>query len=247
MATAKGTVKKVPLERFARPRAAGIRAIEFTEADSLVGAAITDGTRDILLVNTNGKVTRFAEDEVRPMGREARGVRGIRLRELSDEQVVAMIVADDAATLLLACQNGFGKRTAIAEFPRKGRGAMGVIGIQTSERNGQVIGAAQVRTEDDLLLITDGGTMVRTRVADVSVLGRNTQGVTLIRLTDGEILVRVDCVTEPGEPEFEDTLDADLDAVAVDVSDDGSDEGLDDTSDDATDVDEQAEDDDATH
>ena len=205
MTTAKGTVKKVPLERFARPRAAGIRAIEFNEDDSLIGAAITDGTRDILLVNTNGKVTRFAEDEVRPMGREARGVRGIRLRDGSDEQVVAMIVADDDATLLLACKNGYGKRTMIGEFPRKGRGAMGVIGIQTSERNGQVVGAAQVRDEDDLLLITNGGTMVRTPVSDVSVLGRNTQGVTLIRLTDGEILVRVDCVTEPAH---------DLDEVA---------------------------------
>lgn len=199
MSTARGTVKKVPLERFARPRAAGIRAIEFNEDDSLIGAAITDGQCDILLVNTNGKVTRFAEEEVRPMGREARGVRGIRLREGGEERVVAMIVADDEATLLLACENGFGKRTLIGEFPRKGRGAMGVIGIQTSERNGQVVGAALVRETDDLLLITNGGTMVRTPVSDVSVLGRNTQGVTLIRLVDGEMLVRVDCVSEPEE------------------------------------------------
>ena len=196
MATARGTVKKVPLERFARPRASGIRAIEFNEDDTLIGASITDGTRDIVLVNSNGKVTRFVETEVRPMGREARGVRGIRLKE-TGESVVAMIVADDEATLLLACENGYGKRTLVSEFPCKGRGAMGVIGIQTSDRNGAVVGAAQVIDDDDLLLITNGGTMVRTPCQDISVLGRNTQGVTLIRLTDGEQLVRVDAVSEP--------------------------------------------------
>ena len=201
MATARGTVKKVPLERFARPRASGIRAIECNQDDTLIGASITDGTRDIVLVNSSGKVTRFDETEVRPMGREARGVRGIRLKE-SNESVVTMIVADDEATLLLACKNGYGKRTPVSEFPRKGRGAMGVIGIQTSERNGVVVGAAQVVDDDDLLLITNGGTMVRTPCQDISVLGRNTQGVTLIRLTDGEQLVRVDAVSEPpvGEP-----------------------------------------------
>jgi DNA gyrase subunit A len=196
MATARGTVKKVPLERFARPRASGIRAIEFNQDDTLIGASITDGARDIVLVNSSGKVTRFDEAEVRPMGREARGVRGIRLKE-SKESVVTMIVADDEATLLLACENGYGKRTLMSEFPRKGRGAMGVIGIQTSERNGVVVGAAQVDDDDDLLLITNGGTMVRTPCQDISVLGRNTQGVTLIRLTDGEQLVRVDAVSEP--------------------------------------------------
>ncbi len=196
MATARGTAKKVPLERFARPRASGIRAIEFNEDDTLIGASITDGTRDIILVNSNGKVTRFDETEVRPMGREARGVRGIRLKEAA-ESVVAMIVAVDDATLLLACENGYGKRTLVGEFPRKGRGAMGVIGIQTSARNGVVVGAVQVIDDDDLLLITNGGTMVRTPCQDISILGRNTQGVTLIRLTDGEQLVRVDAVSEP--------------------------------------------------
>ena len=196
MATARGTVKKVPLERFARPRASGIRAIEFNEDDTLVGASITDGTRDIIMVNSNGKVARFDETEVRPMGREARGVRGIRLKDTTDT-VVAMIVADDEATLLLACENGYGKRTLVNEFPRKGRGAMGVIGIQASQRNGHVIGAAQVIDDDDLLLITNGGTMVRTPCQDISVLGRNTQGVTLIRLAEGEQLVRVDAVSEP--------------------------------------------------
>jgi DNA gyrase subunit A len=196
MATAMGTVKKVPLERFARPRAAGIRAIEFAESDTLIGASITDGTCDIVLVNSNGKVTRFDETEVRPMGRDARGVRGIRLKA-QDERVVAMIVADDEATLLLACAQGYGKRTRVSEFPRRGRGAMGVIGIQTSERNGAVVGAAQVIDGDDLLLITDNGTMVRTPCEDISILGRNTQGVTLIRLSSGESLVRVDAVSEP--------------------------------------------------
>jgi DNA gyrase subunit A len=218
MATARGTVKKVPLERFARPRASGIRAIEFNEDDTLIGASITDGTRDIILVNSNGKVTRFDETEVRPMGREARGVRGIRLKE-TGESVVAMIVADDEATLLLACENGYGKRTLVSEFPCKGRGAMGVIGIQTSERNGQVVGAAQVIDDDDLLLITNGGTMVRTPCQDISVLGRNTQGVTLIRLTEGEQLVRVDAVSEPPvDPLSESEIESE-DEVVIDESD----------------------------
>ena len=223
MATARGTVKKVPLERFARPRASGIRAIEFNEDDTLIGASITDGTRDIVLVNSNGKVTRFVETEVRPMGREARGVRGIRLKE-TGESVVAMIVADDEATLLLACENGYGKRTLVSEFPCKGRGAMGVIGIQTSDRNGAVVGAAQVIDDDDLLLITDGGTMVRTPCQDISVLGRNTQGVTLIRLTDGEQLVRVDAVAEPP---VEPLSESDTDDVGII---DGSDVEMDDES-----------------
>lgn len=223
MATARGTVKKVPLERFARPRASGIRAIEFNEDDTLIDASITDGTRDIVLVNSNGKVTRFVETEVRPMGREARGVRGIRLRE-TGESVVAMIVAEDEATLLLACENGYGKRTLISEFPCKGRGAMGVIGIQTSDRNGAVVGAAQVIDDDDLLLITNGGTMVRTPCQDISVLGRNTQGVTLIRLTDSEQLVRVDAVSEPP---VDSLFEGDIDDVEII---DGSDVEMDDES-----------------
>ena len=202
MATGKGTVKKVPLERFARPRASGIRAIEFNDDDSLIGAAITDGSRQLILVNSNGKVTRFDENEVRPMGREARGVRGIRLKS-SSETLVAMIVANDSSTLLLACKNGYGKRTAVSEFPCKGRGAVGVIGIQTSDRNGVVVGAAQVSDDDDLLMITNAGTMVRTPCSDISVLGRNTQGVTLIRLSDQEALVRVDAVSEPSSDQNE--------------------------------------------
>ena len=226
MATARGTVKKVPLERFARPRAAGIRAIEFNEDDTLVGASITDGTRDIILVNSNGKVTRFDETEVRPMGREARGVRGIRLKE-TGESVVAMIVANDEATLLLACEKGYGKRTLVSEFPCKGRGAMGVIGIQTSDRNGPVVGAAQVIDGDDLLLITDAGTMVRTPCENISVLGRNTQGVTLIRLSDGESLVRVDAVSEPAGDDLADMdLAEDVDAEdieSMEASDDAAD------------------------
>ena len=227
MATARGTVKKVPLERFARPRASGIRAIEFNEDDTLVGASITDGTRDIIMVNSNGKVARFNETEVRPMGREARGVRGIRLKDTADT-VVAMIVADDEATLLLACENGYGKRTLVNEFPRKGRGAMGVIGIQASQRNGQVIGAAQVIDDDDLLLITNGGTMVRTPCQDISVLGRNTQGVTLIRLAEGEQLVRVDAVSEPpvdsvSKIEIEHADDTLIDNTSVEAGDESVD------------------------
>jgi len=161
------------------------------------------------------------------MGREARGVRGIRLKEIG-ESVVAMIVADDEATLLLACENGYGKRTLVSEFPCKGRGAMGVIGIQTSERNGQVVGAAQVIDDDDLLLITNGGTMVRTPCQDISVLGRNTQGVTLIRLTEGEQLVRVDAVSEPpvdplSESEIESEDEAVIDESDVETGDESAD------------------------
>ena len=163
--------------------------------------------------------------ELGSSGREARGVRGIRLKE-TGESVVAMIVADDEATLLLACENGYGKRTLVSEFPCKGRGAMGVIGIQTSDRNGAVVGAAQVIDDDDLLLITNGGTMVRTPCQDISVLGRNTQGVTLIRLTDGEQLVRVDAVAEPPvEPLSEsDTDDGEIiDGSDVETDDESAD------------------------
>ena len=207
LATAGGVVKKVPLSRFAKPRVSGIKAIDLDCDDTLISAKITDGSKHIILVNSNGRVCRFSEESVRSMGREARGVRGIKLRRENSEKMVAMLVVDSNCqdSLLLASSRGFGKRTRIEDFPRKGRGNFGVIGIQTSQRNGNVIGACQVQESQDVLLISDGGTMVRTPVRDISLLGRNTQGVTLIRLSDNELLVGIDCIAKDGldclEPE----------------------------------------------
>ena len=193
-ATRKGTVKKTPLSDYSRPRSSGIRAIDLDEGDGLVDVSITDGKRDVFLFASNGKAVRFAEGEVRPMGRTAHGVRGIRLTD--DAQVVSMIVAegegDDAGgDILTATQRGYGKRTELAEYPRKGRGTQGVIAIQCSERNGTLVGAVQLDDAHELMLISNQGTLVRTRAAEVARVGRNTQGVTLIRLPDEEALVGV--------------------------------------------------------
>jgi DNA gyrase subunit A len=195
MATASGTVKKTSLVAFSRPRAAGIIAVGLDEGDSLVGVAITDGTRDVMLFSTEGKAIRFPEADVRAMGRNAAGVRGIRVPD--DERVISLIIPDANGLILVASENGYGKLTAVEEFPVHGRGGQGVIAIQTSERNGRLVGAAQVDTTDELMLMSSSGTLVRTPVAQVSVLGRNTQGVRLIRLDDGERLIGV----EPVEPE----------------------------------------------
>ncbi|MBX3726577.1 MAG: DNA gyrase subunit A [Xanthomonadales bacterium] len=198
-ATRKGVVKKTPLADFSRPRSIGIWAIGLDEGDALVDVALTDGKRDILLFGSHGKCVRFAEDAVRAMGRTARGVRGITLAQ--DQSVVSMIVADEG-DVLLATQRGYGKRTPLPEFPRKGRGTMGVIAIQTSARNGGLVGAVQVTEGHEIMLISDQGTLVRTRVAEVSQLGRITQGVTLIRLPGDEALagvVRVEAFGEDGE------------------------------------------------
>ncbi len=189
MATARGTVKKTPLQEFSRPRSAGITAIDLHDGDSLVDVALTQGQRDIMLFANNGKAARFSESQVRSMGRTAAGVRGIRLND--EQKVISLIVVDDQATVLLATKNGFGKRTMIAEFSRKGRGAQGVIAIQTTGRNGQLIGAVQVRDNDEVMLITDAGTLVRMAVKDISIIGRNTQGVTLIKLNLSERLVQL--------------------------------------------------------
>jgi DNA gyrase subunit A len=188
-ATAMGTVKKTPLEEYAYQLARGKIAINLDEGDSLVDVAITDGSRDILLFSSNGKAARFAEAEVRSMGRTATGVRGMRLAE--GEKVVSMIVAEGEGEILTASANGFGKRTPLEDYPRKGRGSQGVIAIQTSERNGALVGAIQLDDAHEVMLISDQGTLVRTRAAEIARVGRNTQGVTLIRLPSDEVLAGV--------------------------------------------------------
>ncbi|MCC7412264.1 MAG: DNA gyrase subunit A [Gammaproteobacteria bacterium] len=210
MATTQGTVKKTPLLDFSRPRASGIIAIDLN-GDALVDVALTDGRQDVMLFSSSGKAIRFPETDVRPMGRSAHGVRGVRLGE--GHHVIALIIPEPEGAILIATANGYGKRTAIADFPRHGRGGQGVIAIQTSERNGAVVGATTVHGDDEVMLISDAGTLVRTPVADISLLGRNTQGVRLIKLGDGETLVGlgriVDYNGEANEEDGEPTPDSD--------------------------------------
>ncbi len=195
MATAHGTVKKTPLENFARPRSSGLIALALDEDDTLIGTAITDGERDIMLMSSSGKMIRFKENDVRAMGRTARGVRGIKLAP--EHQVVSLIIPQEDGVLLVASENGYGKRTRLDEFSVIGRGGQGVIAMQCSERNGDLVGAVQVFENDELMLISDKGTLVRTRCEEVSVLGRNTQGVRLIKLSqEGERLVGVERIEE---------------------------------------------------
>ncbi len=186
MATSGGTVKKTPLSQFSRPRASGIIAIDLRGDDVLVNAAITDGRADILLVASSGKSIRFSEADVRPMGRGAAGVRGIRLPE--GHEVIALSIVQDGL-ILTATENGYGKRTPVEDFPVQGRGGQGVIAIQTTARNGRTVGAIPVSEDDEVMLISSNGTLVRTPVADISVMGRNTQGVRLIRVEEGHRLV----------------------------------------------------------
>jgi DNA gyrase subunit A len=189
MATAEGTVKKTSLASFSRPRSNGIIAVDFRGDDELVDVAVTDGERDIMLFATSGKAIRFREADVRAMGRTAAGVRGIRLDP--GHRVIALIIVGEG-DILTATAHGFGKRTPVAEYPVKGRGGKGVISIQTTERNGNVVGALQVSEGDEVVLISSAGTLVRTAIADISVVSRNTQGVTLIRLDDKDMLVGLD-------------------------------------------------------
>jgi len=203
MVTRRGIVKKTPLDQFSRPRANGIIAVGLEPNDSLVGVSLTDGGSDIMLVSSSGKAIRFSETAVRPMGRTARGVRGIRLSD--EHEVISLIPVDPTQAILFATQNGYGKRTAVDEFPTKGRGGQGVIAIQTSERNGPVIGAVSVLEDEEIMLISDGGTLVRTPVSGVSVLGRNTQGVRLINITADEKLVGVEPVVEYKADELTDS------------------------------------------
>ncbi len=193
MATASGLVKKTPLADFSRPRAAGIIAIDLVAEDWLVGVAITDGERDIMLASSGGKMIRFNEKEVRPMGRNARGVIGMRIP--GDQRIISLIITGPGR-VLTATENGYGKCTNISEYRPQGRGGQGIISIQTTKRNGRVIGALLVGENDEFMLITSGGKLVRTRVDEVSVLGRNTQGVRLIRLREGERLVGLERVVD---------------------------------------------------
>jgi DNA gyrase subunit A len=189
MATTSGTVKKTSLASFSRPRASGIIAIDLRGDDELVDVAVTEGDRTIMLFASSGKAIRFRESNVRPMGRTAAGVRGIRLEP--EQKVISLIIVGDG-DILTATENGYGKRTAVSEFPVKGRGGKGVIAIQTTERNGKVVGALQVEESDEVVLISGAGTLVRTPVGEISMVGRNTQGVTLIRLDKGDSLVGMD-------------------------------------------------------
>jgi len=202
-ATANGTVKKTPLKDFSRPRASGIIAIDLRDGDQLVGVDLTDGKRDIMLFSSAGKVIRFKENNVRPMGRNASGVRGIKMGD--GQKVISLIIAaeDSVGCVLTATSNGYGKRTLLENYPAHGRGGQGVVSIQVNERNGDVIGAALVGEDDEIMLISDGGTLVRTRVSEISVLGRNTQGVRLIGLSKGEKLVGVEPIVEEQEDEEE--------------------------------------------
>ncbi|HEY5781065.1 MAG TPA: DNA gyrase subunit A [Lysobacter sp.] len=213
-ATRNGTVKKTPLTEFAFRLQRGKIAINLDEGDALVGVAMTDGGRDIMMFASNGKAVRFAEGEVRSMGRTATGVRGMRLAETEDgensAEVVSLIVVEGEGDILTASARGYGKRTPVSEYPRKGRGTQGVIAIQTSDRNGSLVGAIQLSDHHEVLLISDGGTLVRTRAAEIAQVGRNTQGVTLMRLAADETLQAIERVDASLDLETEEA-----DAVVV--------------------------------
>jgi len=229
MATSRGTVKKTPLSDFSNPRKAGIIAVDLDDGDFLIGADLTDGKHDVMLFSDAGKAVRFDENDVRPMGRNARGVRGMQLEE--GQGVIALLVAEDETqSVLTATENGYGKRTSIVEYTRHGRGTKGMIAIQASSRNGKVVGAVLVRPSDEIMLITTGGVLVRTRVSEIREMGRATQGVTLINVDDGSSLSGVRRVVESDADEVDgDDIDMDGDdgdapaqGGAEDAADNGS-------------------------
>ena len=189
MATSQGTVKKTPLTAFSRPRSNGIIAVDLRDNDRLVGVAITDGRREIILCSSGGKAIRFHEEEVRPMGRDAAGVRGIKLGDA--QELIALIVVGDG-NILTASENGYGKLTPLDDFPAHGRGGQGVIALQTSDRNGAMVAALQVSPGQEIMLISSSGTLVRTAVDEISVVGRNTQGVRLMRVGESERLTGIE-------------------------------------------------------
>jgi DNA gyrase subunit A len=208
MATSMGTVKKTPLTEFSNPRKAGIIAVDLDEGDYLIGVAITDGGYDVMLFSDAGKAVRFSEQDVRSMGRLARGVRGMQLEE--GQSVICMLVAKgEHQSVLTATENGYGKRTPIAEYTRHGRATRGMIAIQTSERNGKLVGAVLVDDTDEVMLISTGGVLIRTPVAQIREMGRSTQGVTLINLDEGTKLAGIERVAEsdgaPAESRTEDS------------------------------------------
>jgi len=195
MSTSMGTVKKTALDEFSNPRKGGIIAVTLDDGDYLIGAALTDGQHDVMLFSDGGKAVRFDENDVRPLGRQARGVRGMTLED--GQSVIAMLVAEDETqSVLTATENGYGKRTSIVEYTRHGRGTKGMIAIQQSERNGKVVAATLVHADDEIMLITDKGVLVRTRVSEIRELGRATQGVTLIALDEGSQLSGLQRIVE---------------------------------------------------
>ena len=213
MATAKGTVKKTALSAFSRPMSKGIIAISLEDGDYLIGVSITDGKRDIMLFSDGGKAMRFAESEVRAMGRNAAGVRGMKLAK--GQEVISLITAsDEELSVLTATENGYGKRTPISDYTRHGRGTQGMIAIQCSERNGKLLAARLVSREDEIMLITTGGVLIRTRVSEVREMGRSTQGVRLIRLSDDEQLVGLERIVEPEVEEGEGGEEDDAGGIA---------------------------------
>ncbi|WP_275098415.1 DNA gyrase subunit A [Sedimenticola hydrogenitrophicus] len=201
MATSSGTVKKTPLINFSRQRASGIIAVDLRDDDQLVGVAVTDGDQDVMLFTSASKAIRFNESQVRPMGRTACGVRGVKLGP--GQRVISLMIAEPGRSVLTVTENGYGKRTPVEQFPLRGRGGMGVISIKASERNGQQVGAVLVEEGDEVMLITNGGTLVRTPISDVSVMGRDTQGVTMIRLSKKEKLVGIERIESLGGEEQE--------------------------------------------
>ena len=221
MATANGTVKKTPLTQFSRPRASGIIALELREDDYLINVEITDGERDVMLFSSAGKAIRFKESDVRSMGRTAAGVRGIKLDD--GQKVISLIIIDEEGKILAATENGYGKRTKVEDFSPQGRGGRGVIGIQVSARNGKVVGAIQVADDDEIMLVSKAGTLVRTKVDGISVVGRNTQGVTLISIDKKDQLVAIDRVIS-GDDEDEEGADA-VEEGAFEEGGDALDEG----------------------
>ena len=228
MATAYGTVKKTPLIQFTKPRSNGLIALKLEEGDSLIAAAITDGSKDVMMFSDAGKVIRFKESKVRTMSRIARGVRGMRLAD--EQRIISMLIPEAGAQILSASERGYGKRTPLADYPRRGRGGQGVIAMVINERNGKLVGAVQVLDGEEIMLISDQGTLVRTRVDEVRGAGRNTQGVILIKLADDETLVGLERVQEPSGGD-EDELEAlegeagELNEEAVAIADEGAETG----------------------
>jgi DNA gyrase subunit A len=191
-ATSRGTVKKTPLASFSRRRSSGIIAVDLRDGDRLVDVALTNGESDVMLFASNGKAIRFNEAGVRPMGRTAAGVRGIRLAEGEEVKSLIIVGSIENCAILTATEHGYGKRTPASDYPTKGRGGQGVISIQTTERNGAVVGAVEVADDHQVMLISNAGTLVRTAASEISIIGRNTQGVRLIRLGDGERLTGIE-------------------------------------------------------
>ncbi|HEU0230633.1 MAG TPA: DNA gyrase subunit A, partial [Burkholderiaceae bacterium] len=236
MATSRGTVKKTPLSDFSNPRKAGIIAVDLDDGDYLIGADLTDGEHDVMLFSDSGKAVRFDENDVRPMGRTARGVRGMMLEE--GQSVISLLVArDESQSVLTATENGFGKRTSIQEYTRHGRGTKGMIAIQTSARNGKVVGAVLVVPSDEIMLITTGGVLVRTRVSEIREMGRATQGVTLINIDNEDTLSGVRRVAERDADDDDAgamSPDADITGGGDDDAPSGQDGGPSDDSEDAS-------------